>query len=111
MIESKNQRPPLNELLPHCTTLALLIELIDKLGLTKTVKTHYKTELQMFGIIYADQVYKKGIETLNNKAFDMFFKLLPKIHFNNRESISVNMIIKNIKLCITTNNILYLNYE
>lgn len=111
MVETETKKPSLDLLLSHYVTLALLILLLDKLDLSKAVKKHCETGLNIAGIIYADRIYKKGAGALSGKEFDAFFKMFPKEYFNNRESISDDLIMKNIKICMTTNDIVHIISE
>ncbi|GAA3595233.1 hypothetical protein Q4Q39_07310 [Flavivirga amylovorans] len=111
MPETETQKSPQNFLLSHYITLALLILIFDKSGFSNTIKQHCKTGLKVLGIIYAHQVYNIGIDALRDKEFDAFFKLFPSTYFNNRGLIPVDMIIKNIKLCITTDDIIHMSSE
>lgn len=111
MSKTKIQKSPQDFLLSHYITLALLILIFDKSGFSNTIKQHCQTGLKVLGIIYADQAYNIGTDALSGKEFDAFFKLFPRTYFNNRGLIPVNMIIKNIKLCITTDDIVYMIRE
>ncbi|GAA3600761.1 hypothetical protein Q4Q39_12345 [Flavivirga amylovorans] len=111
MPETETQKSPQDFLLSHYITLALLILIFDKSGFSNTIKQHCKTGLKVLGIIYANQAYNIGTKALSNKEFDAFFKLFPNTYYNNRELIPVDLIIKNIKLCITTDDIVYMSGE
>ena len=111
MTETKTKKSQQDFLLSYYITIASLIVLIDKSSITNVVKKHCKTGLKVIGIIYANQAYGEGINTLSKKEFDAFFKLFPLAYFNDRESISVSMIVKNLKLCLATDDIVYLRGE
>ncbi|TGV01938.1 hypothetical protein [Flavivirga rizhaonensis] len=111
MLKTETQKLSQNFLISHYITLALLILLLDKTTLNQAVKKHCKTGLLAIEIIYANKVYKSGIDALLGKEFDTFFKFFPRSYFDNRGLISAGMIIKNIKLCITTDDIIYMISE
>ncbi|AUP79689.1 hypothetical protein [Flavivirga eckloniae] len=111
MLETKTKTPSLKVLMSHYVTLALLILLIDKSGLTKTVKTHCKTGLKVIGIIYANEAYGMGTEALLEKEFKEFFKLFPPSCFNDQGVISADIVLKNLKLCIITEDIILMVQE
>ncbi len=111
MPETETEKSPHRFLLSYYITIASLIVLLDKSSLTNTVKKHCKTALKVIGIIYEDQGYNTGLGTLSRKEFDVFFKLFPAVYFDNRELISVDLIVKNIKLSITTNDVVHMVRE
>ncbi|WP_303316327.1 hypothetical protein Q4Q34_05850 [Flavivirga abyssicola] len=111
MLKPESQKLSQNFLISHYITLALLILLLDKTTLNQAVKTHCKTGLKAIEIIYANKIYKSGIDALLGKEFDAFFKVFPSSYFDNRGLISAGMVIKNIKLCITTDDIVHMISE
>ncbi len=111
MPETKIQKLPHRFLLSYYITIASLIVLIDKSHLTHTVKKHCKTALKAIGIIYGNQSHNTGIHALYTKEFDVFFKSFPPAYFNNRGLISVDLMVKSIKLCMATNDVVHIAGE
>ena len=95
----------------HYVIASSLMWLLDRSSITNSVKKHCKIGLKVIGIMYANLCYNTGTHLLSKQEFDGFFKLFPTAYFNNRELISVNMIIENIAWCIKTNDIVNVDWE
>lgn len=79
--------------------------LLDRSSLSYPVKDYCGTALKVLAILYTDLAYGTGTKLLLRKEFDVFFKLLPAVYYNNRELISIDTLTKNIKKCIETNEV------
>ncbi|AUP79783.1 hypothetical protein [Flavivirga eckloniae] len=111
MQDTETKIIPYNVLMSHYITLALLILIFDKSGFSDDLKEHCKTGVKVVGIIYADKAYGTGTKALSGKEYDAFFKLFPPAYFNNRGAIPPDMVIKNLKLSITTDDLIHMSGE
>lgn len=91
--------------LPPYATIVTLISLLNISGLTDPVVRHCIMGLKVIVIIQIDTVYNIGTDLLEKKEFDTFFKWLPDIYFNNRESIPPVMIIDSIHQSIKADKV------
>ncbi len=106
----KNKTPiePHSFVLSQHDMITSMILLIDKSSLRNDVKEHCNIALRVMGIIYTDLAYNTGTHLLLRKEFDTFFKSFPTIYYNNRELMSVDLLTKNIKKSIETNEVAFI---
>ncbi len=107
----KTPNSPQSLLQSHFIIIASLIILLDKSSLTDAVKAHCRTGFKVLEIMYLDRVYKTGRGSLFKKEFDTFFKCAPSAHYNSRELISTDMVIDNIRACISSNVVILVAYK
>ncbi|AUP78232.1 hypothetical protein [Flavivirga eckloniae] len=96
---------PDNLITPPFSTIATLIMLLDKSGLTDAVKKHCKTGLKVVPIIYNNPEHDTRKDILSRKKYDAFFALFPDSYFNDRTLITTKIIIENVELFIKTNSV------
>lgn len=99
---TKTKNSPHHRILSCYITIAKLISLLDESGLSPEVKTYCITGLKVIGILYADKHGNTGIERLFNPEFDAFYKRCPKVYYKHRGLISVDAIMANIEICMSS---------